>query len=279
MSGREVTEPTDDGQGHRPVDGRCNARRRDKSGNLCRRGAGQGTDHSGIGPCALHGGNTRNHVVRAERVVAERAADTLRGKLRRFDEFDGSDIDYRAEALRLIAFWKWRAGEYGRLLGEAYEAAERLRSAHEAGALLVAAEGDDEAPSVQTARLDLERIFLTGGVTAFVGHRWDADRHGRVYAVDEGVRALVRLEREALTELRSAIALAKDLKVAEAQIDLAKLVGGAIAGVILGVLAELHRLGHVAVAADDQLVLGLIARQMEAVGPSLMAGQSVGVRP
>lgn len=248
---------------------KCGAKRTTADA-LCERPAGWGTDHPGVGRCKRHGGSTPTQTVAAEKVIAERAVDTLRGKLRRFDEFDGSDIDYRAESLRLIAFWKWRASEYGRLLGEAYEAAERLKRAHEAGALVLAGVGDDEAPATQAARLDLERIFLTGGVTAFVGHRWDADRHGRLYAVDEGVRALVKLEKEALTELRAAIALAKDLKVAEAQIDLAKLVGGVIAGVILGVMAELHRRGHVSLAADDRLVLELIAGQMEAVGPSLM---------
>lgn len=257
-------DPSQPGRGA-PDRPRCGAKKRDGSGDTCKRGAGQGTDHVGIGRCSLHGGNTPAHVVAAERVVAERAVDTLRSKLRRFDEFDGSDIDYRAEALRLIAFWKWRASEYGRLLGEAYAAAERLRQAHEAGVLLLAGQDDGgesdelEHPQLQTARLDLERIFLSGGVTAFVGHRWDADRNGRVYAVDEGVRALVKLEKEALGELRSAIALAKDLKVAEAQIDLARQVGAMIASVIVGVLGDLG------VAADER-VMGLVAAHMDQVG-------------
>lgn len=201
-------------------------------------------------------------------MIAERAAETLRMRLRRFDEFDGSDIDYRAEALRMIAFCKHRASEYGRLLADAYEAAERLKEEHEAGKLLIAeraGEPEDENPQIQTARADLERIFLTGGVTAFVGHKWDADRHGRIYAVEEGVRALVKLEREAIADLRSAIALAKDLKVAEAQIDLAKLVGGMIQAVILGVLRELARRGLVTANVDDATVLELIAHQMDVV--------------
>lgn len=234
----------------------------------CVRTAGEQTDHYGVGACKWHGGNMRNHHAAADRVTAERAVATLQTRLRRFDEFDGSDIDYRAEALRLIAFWKHRSSEYGRLLADAHEAAERLKEAHEAGELLVAepdGEPEDEDPQRQTARADLERIFLTGGVTAFVGHKWDADRHGRIYAVEEGVRALVKLEREAIADLRSAIALAKDLKVAEAQIDLAKLVGGMIQAVILGVLRELARRGLVTARIEDAAVLELIAQQMDVV--------------
>ena len=250
----------------------------DAEGNeLCTQPAGWGTEHPGVGRCKLHRGATAPHVLRAESVNAERAAATLRMRLRRFDEFDGSDIDYRAEALRMIAFCKHRASEYGRLLADAYEAAERLKEAHEAGEILVAepdGEPEDEDPRRQTARADLERIFLTGGVTAFVGHKWDADRHGRIYAVEEGVRALVKLEREALADLRSAIALAKDLKVAEAQIDLAKLVGGMIQAVILGVLRELAQRGFVTAKVDDATVLELIAHQMDVVAgrTALVAG-------
>jgi hypothetical protein len=248
---------------------KCDAQRPNQpEGTLCQRPAGWATDHPGVGRCKRHGGATRTQAVAAEKVVAERAAATLRMRLRRFDEFDGSEIDYRAEALRMIAFCKHRASEYGRLLADAYEAAERLKEAHEAGELLIAerdGEPEDEDPRRQTARADLERIFLTGGVTAFVGHKWDADRHGRIYAVEEGVRALVKLEREAIADLRSAIALAKDLKVAEAQIDLAKLVGGMIQAVILGVLRELGRRGLVAAQIEDATVLELIAQQMDVV--------------
>lgn len=248
---------------------KCGAQRpRQPAGILCTQPAGWGTSHLGVGRCKRHGGSTPTQVIAAEKVVAERAAATLRMRLRRFDEFDGSEIDYRAEALRMIAFCKHRASEYGRLLADAYEAAERLKEAHEAGDLLVGeypGEPEDENPRLQTARADLERIFLTGGVTAFVGHKWDADRHGRIYAVDEGVRALVKLEREALADLRSAIALAKDLKVAEAQIDLAKLVGGMIQAVILGVLRELAQRGLVTAKVDDTTVLELIAHQMDVV--------------
>lgn len=56
--------------------GRCNARNRGARPGRCRRGAGQGTEHVGIGRCNLHGGNTTNHQIAAQRVLAERAVQT-----------------------------------------------------------------------------------------------------------------------------------------------------------------------------------------------------------
>lgn len=256
----------------------CGAMKRDKSGDTCARPAGWGTPQPGIGPCKLHGGSTRNGIVAAEKVVAERAAVQLRAKLKRFDEFDGSEIDYRAEALRLIAFAKHRVEFFGLLLQQAHDAAERLRQAHEAGALLVddqgaldaEAEGVTEDPNRQTARQDLERIFGIGGVTAFVGNKWDADRNGRVYAVDEGERALSKLEREAVADLRDAIKLAKDLKVADAQIDLARQVGAQIVEVLKRVLTEYG-------IAVDAAAMAVIAKHMDAVaaGPRVITGSAV----
>jgi hypothetical protein len=251
----------------------------ERHSGYCKRTAGEQTGHYGIGSCKWHGGATKTHQVAAERVLAERAAEKLLGRLRRFDEFDGADIDYRLESLRLIAFWKHRASMYGGMIAAAESAAERLKQAHEAEALVLGNESDDEAPALQAAREDLRRIFTTGGVTAYVGHQWDADRHGRIYAVSEGVRALVKLEREALGELRSAIALAKDLKVADAQIDLAKLVGGMLLAVVMGVLAELERLNRIVAPIEDSVVLELIAQQLEVVGGRSVSLASVGASP
>lgn len=63
-------EPSE--QGH----DRCNARRRDGTGGTCRRPAGWGTPHPGHGPCKLHGGNTRNHLVAAQAEQARQAVAT-----------------------------------------------------------------------------------------------------------------------------------------------------------------------------------------------------------
>jgi len=54
----------------------CNART--KSGGYCGKGAGQGTDHVGIGRCSLHGGSTPLHVKGAEMEQARRQEAELR---------------------------------------------------------------------------------------------------------------------------------------------------------------------------------------------------------
>jgi hypothetical protein len=68
--------PTGDGRGNEPTAGKCNARRRDGSGGLCRNVAGKGTDHLGYGPCVRHGGNTPSHVTAAQKAMAATAVAT-----------------------------------------------------------------------------------------------------------------------------------------------------------------------------------------------------------
>ena len=46
----------------------CGARKRQGEG-YCRRPAGWGTDHVGMGRCKLHGGATKSHRTRAAAVV------------------------------------------------------------------------------------------------------------------------------------------------------------------------------------------------------------------
>jgi hypothetical protein len=51
----------------------CGAKKR-SDGKPCRKFAGEGTDHFGIGRCRLHGGSTRTHKRHAVKVEAERRA-------------------------------------------------------------------------------------------------------------------------------------------------------------------------------------------------------------
>src|SRR4051812_49155423 len=57
----------------------CAARTR--SGGRCRRPAGHGTEHSGIGRCKLHGGSTPAQVQRARRDVALRELAAMGARL------------------------------------------------------------------------------------------------------------------------------------------------------------------------------------------------------
>lgn len=52
-------------------EGKCNAKNR--QGKPCKRPAGHGTNHAGVGSCRLHSGNTPNGIVSAQRKIAAQA--------------------------------------------------------------------------------------------------------------------------------------------------------------------------------------------------------------
>jgi hypothetical protein len=60
-----------------PISGRCNARRNDGSGLLCRNRAGKGTDHVGFGQCYKHGGATVSGRKNGARLAAEATVGEL----------------------------------------------------------------------------------------------------------------------------------------------------------------------------------------------------------
>lgn len=104
--------------------------------------------------------------------------------------------------LRLVTQSAARAEHYAQLLQEAYEAAERLKRAHEARELIEVPpekEYDEEGKpldppaAVQQAQADLERVFNLGAVAALVGNTYDAS-NGAVYATGEAIRGLAQLE-------------------------------------------------------------------------------------
>jgi hypothetical protein len=193
----------------------------------------------------------RNHAGKATEVARAEGAIRIEASRWSLDSHDGTDIDPKVEILRMITFWKCRANMYGGLLGQAYDAAERLQRTVQAESIveLTLAEPeceirDDkgtvlhEHPALQTARQDLQRVFAMGGVTALVGHKYDVDRDGRIFAVDEGIRALVTLEERAHDMLGKMCKLAISAKVAESRIQLAETTGFMIQAVIVGVLRD-----------------------------------------
>ena len=85
MGERNGVKPTPDpmdrggaNAGHEPA--MCGAQRHQAPGP-CRKPAGWGTDHVGIGACRLHGGSTRNHRVSAARRATEYEARALLERL------------------------------------------------------------------------------------------------------------------------------------------------------------------------------------------------------
>lgn len=214
-----------------PPAGQSKCTKRRTNGDPCKAWAIPGLD-----ACKHHAGMTPAKARAKGQVALEAARWTLDG-----------DVELRDPGevmLRLVTQSAARVELYARLLGEAYDAAERLRQAHEAGSLLVAAGSDDdddvaEAPAVQTARADLNRIFGTGGVGALIGLKYDADRHGRIYATEEGIRGLAKLEADERDRCASFAAKAIAAGLAERQVRLAEAQGAAMYAVFARVLEGL----------------------------------------
>jgi hypothetical protein len=131
--------------------------------------------------CRYHGGNAKQvkakAAVRAE-VVSWGLGDTT--------------VDPGEVLLRLVTQSAARAERYALLLEEAYEAAERLKQVHDAGAQIDAPA--ELADTAETARRDLDRIFNTGGVAALVGNTYGAAKDVGVYVTGEAIRGLADLE-------------------------------------------------------------------------------------
>lgn len=132
--------------------------------------------------CHAHGG-------RAPQVKAKAA---VRAELASWGLGD-STVDPGEVLLRLVSQSSARAELYAQLLSEAYDAAERLKAAHDAEKLIEVTEHGDEPAAKQVARDDLKRIFTSGGVAALIGNTYDA-ANGSIYATGEAIRGLAQLE-------------------------------------------------------------------------------------
>jgi hypothetical protein len=132
--------------------------------------------------CRFHGGASPH--------VASKAA--VRAEVMNWGLGD-SHVDPGEVLLQLVTQSAARAEMYGRLLQEAFDAAERLKEAHEEGANIEAL-GDENADTAETARRDLDRIFNTGGFGALVGNTYGAAKDVGVYVTGEAIRGLADLE-------------------------------------------------------------------------------------
>jgi hypothetical protein len=148
-----------------------------QTGNQCKRKAIPGGT-----VCRYHGGGAQQ--VKAKAAVQ---AELLGWGL------GDSTVDPGEVLLRLVTQSAARAERYAMLLEEAYEAAERLKQAHDAGAQ-IHAPGNELADTAETARRDLERVFNTGGVAALVGNTYGAAKDVGVYVTGEAIRGLADLE-------------------------------------------------------------------------------------
>ena len=146
-----------------------------RTGNRCKNKAIPGGT-----VCRFHGGASPH--------VASKAA--VRAEAFNWGLGD-TTVDPGETLLRLVTQSAARAERYAMLLEEAYEAAERLKRSHDAGALEIDEDNDELA---ETARRDLDRIFNTGGVAALVGNTYGAAKDVGVYVTGEAIRGLADLE-------------------------------------------------------------------------------------
>jgi hypothetical protein len=170
-------------------------------------------------------------------------------------------VDPGEMLLRLVTQSAARAERYAMLLEEAYEAAERLKQAHEDG-VQVEALGDENADTAETARRDLDRIFNTGGVAALVGNTYGAAKDVGVYVTGEAIRGLADLEAKERERCANFATKAVAAGLAERQVRLAERQGELLAQVIRGVLDELGLS-----AEQKQLAPEVVRRYLTAVAP------------
>ena len=191
-------------------------------------------------------------------------------------------VDPNETMLRLVSQSSARVQLYATLLGEAFEAAAELREAHRASELALTAldidqDADDGAypvsPEVQVARRNIERIFTTGGVSALIGVKFDADRYGRLYAVEEGIRGLARLEAEERDRLANFARIAIGAGLAERQVRLAEAMAVQLVAVVLGALEDLG------VSRDDVAVREVVSSRLAAVAGLPVGPAGARIRP
>jgi len=217
-----------------PPTGRCGAKTR--GGGTCTQYPIRGTKR-----CRMHTGRPGRAGAKAKgQVVVELARWGL----------GDTTVDPGEVLLRLVTQSAERVGRYSRLLGEAYEAGERLREASEATARDANAVGADQLTAVQ----DLRRILTTGGVAALIGFKYDATKDGDIYPAEEALRGLARLEAEERDRCASFAQKAVAAGLAERQVRVAERQGIEMAAVFRRVL--------------DAVLAALFSRLVEVLGLS-----------
>jgi hypothetical protein len=150
-----------------------------------------------------------------------------------------TNVDPGEVLLRLVTQSAARAERYALLLEEAYEAAERLKQAHDAGAE-IKAPGDELADAAETARRDLDRIFNTGGVAALVGNTYGAAKDVGVYVTGEAIRGLADLEAKERERCANFASKAVAAGLMKRQVELAEAQGQLMAKAIRAILDDLQ---------------------------------------
>lgn len=212
----------------------CSGHRKRDPDAICDGRAIEGTDR-----CRMHAGVD---------AVTAKAQGAVVAAVRSWGLGD-STVDPGEVLLRLVTQSAVRAQMYADLLQEAYEAAERLRTAHEAEDLLLAEPElqwsvDSERPrperaGLQQARQDLERIFNVGGVGALIGNTYSDTKSGELYASGEAIRGLAKLEADERERCANFATKAVAAGLAERQVRIAERQAGQLVAVMKAILSRL----------------------------------------
>jgi hypothetical protein len=191
-------------------------------------------------PCdgPVIGGTTRCRMHTGKKGAVAKAQGAVVLELRKWGLGD-AHVDPGETLLRLVSQSAQRVDLYSRALGEAYDAADRLRQAHEAHKLIVDVDEDEPSASELKAAADLDRIFNTGGIAALVGQTYTATQAGGIYATGEAIRGLAQLEAQERDRLANFCAKAIAAGLAERQVQIAERMGLQMAAVLRAVLGEL----------------------------------------
>lgn len=132
--------------------------------------------------------------------------------------------------LRLVTQSAARVEFYSRLLGEAYEAAERLR--------VVESAPQSDLLAAETARMDFERVMNQGGVAALIGYQYAGTQTSGVIATREAIRGLVELERDERDRCAVMASKAVAAGLAERMVRASEQMAGMVALAVERVLAR-----------------------------------------
>lgn len=205
----------------------CTARAK-QTGQICNGKAIRGTDR-----CRTHSGMSVAKAKAKGQVVAELAKWGLSGQ--------DTTRDPGEVLLRLVTQSAARCDLYANLLQQAYDAAERLKAAQDAG--WDTDQNDVKRVTVgnqMTAREDLRRVFATGGVSALIGNTYDATKDGDIYVTGEAIRGLAKLEADERDRCAGFAAKAVAAGLAERQVRLAEQQGALLAGAVRTILDRLN---------------------------------------
>ncbi len=195
--------------------GRCGVRSR---GGYCTQWPVKGTKR-----CRTHPGKS---------LAKAKAEGMIVTELRNWGLGD-TNVDPGEIMLRLVSQSAARVDFYSSLVQQAYAAAERLRQAEQPP--------QSDLLEAETARLDLERIFNTGGVAALIGHTYAGTQTSGVIATGEKIRGLADLESQERDRLAGFCAKAVAAGLAERMVRQAEKYGAMVAAVLAGAATDL---GH-----------------------------------